>query len=110
MQPFVWFHNHSDDPARARKFYEDLLGWHVGEGPPGMTLFGSDKGPCAALGPSEARTGWLPYVEVPDVSAATTRAVELGAVLVQERTRGPAGEFAVVRDPGGAAVALWQKA
>jgi predicted enzyme related to lactoylglutathione lyase len=36
--------------------------------------------------------------------------VSLGARLLREKSRGPAGEFTVVRDPGGAALALWKKA
>jgi predicted enzyme related to lactoylglutathione lyase len=76
-----------------------------------MTLFGSAKGPFAGLGARDGGAGgWLPYVQVDDVDAATGKAVELGAVLVKEKTRGPAGEFSVVRDPGGSAIALWQKA
>ena len=34
----------------------------------------------------------------------------LGATILYAKTRGPGGEFRVVRDPGGAAIALWQKA
>ena len=54
--------------------------------------------------------GWVPFVQVDDVDVATKRAAKLGATVVKSRTRGPAGEFAIVRDPGGAAFALWQKA
>jgi predicted enzyme related to lactoylglutathione lyase len=49
-------------------------------------------------------------VAVDDVAEATKRAVSLGATVVSEKRRGPAGEFSVVRDPAGAGVALWKKA
>jgi predicted enzyme related to lactoylglutathione lyase len=56
--------------------------------------------------PSEA--GGIRRID--DVAAATKRAVKLGAELLEDQTRGPAGDYSIVRDPGGATVALWQKA
>ena len=110
-QPFVWFHNHSSRPIESKSFYEKLLGWAEAEGPPGMTMFAGEKGPFAGLGQNETElSGWLPYVQVDDVDAATKNAVKLGAAIVKAKTRGPAGDFSVVKDPGGATVALWQKA
>jgi uncharacterized protein len=110
-EAFVWFHNSSDKPKESITFYEKLLGWEATEGPSGMVMFGAAKRPFAALGDRNGdAAGWLPYVRVDDVDAATQKAVRLGAVLIKEKTRGPAGQFAVVRDPGGAAVALWQEA
>jgi predicted enzyme related to lactoylglutathione lyase len=108
---FVWFHNASDKAADAVKFYEKLLGWKSTEGPASMTMFVGDAGPFAGVAPKEGRvSGWIPYVEVDDVDASVKRAVKLGADVLQEKTRGPAGEFSVIRDPGGASVALWRKA
>jgi uncharacterized protein len=107
---FVWFHNHSASPADSTTFYSELLGWKPTDGPPGMTmLLGAT--PFAGLGGLEGMTaGWVPFVQVDDVEAATKRATKLGAAVLKPRTRGPAGEYAIVRDPGGAAFALWQKA
>jgi predicted enzyme related to lactoylglutathione lyase len=110
-EAFVWFHNSSDKPNETSRFYEKLLGWKASEGPAGVTMFAGDKGPFAGLGAKAGDdVGWLPYVQVDDVDAATQKAVKLGAALLKEKSRGPAGEFSVVRDPGGAAIALWQKA
>lgn len=110
-QGFVWFHNNSEKPAESRRFYEALLGWQASDGPGGSSMFGGEAGPFAGLSAaSDAVSGWVPYVQVPDVEAAAARATQLGARVLQAKTRGPAGEFAVVRDPGGAALALWQKA
>ena len=107
---FVWFHNGSEKPADSVKFYEKLLGWKPAEGPPGMTMFTGDAGPFAGVGAKEGRvSGWIPYVQVDDVDAATKRAVKLGAEVLKELTRGPAGEYSIVRDPGGASIALWRK-
>jgi predicted enzyme related to lactoylglutathione lyase len=108
---FVWFHNASDTPEEATRFYEELLGWKRGDGPPGMTMLGAGAAPFAAVAPrDQGARGWVPYVQVDDLAAATERATALGGKVLTARTRGPAGEFTVVSDPGGATLALWQKA
>ena len=107
---FVWFHNGSKNVRDSVKFYESLLGWKRTDGPPGMTMFAGTSGPFAAVGDEQGASGWIPYAQVDDVDLATKKAQKLGATLLKDKTRGPAGEFAIIRDPGGAAVALWQKA
>ena len=108
---FVWFHNSSENPKESVKFYEKLLGWVVADGPPGMTMLSGEKGPFAGVAAKDGKVGgWIPYVQVDDVDEATSKAKKLGAELVQPRTKGPAGDFTIVRDPGGASIALWQKA
>lgn len=110
-EAFVWFQNSSDNPTESGRFYEKLLGWRPADGPPGMTLYAGANGPFAAIGAREGTAaGWVPYAQADGVDAATKKALKLGAVVLREKTRGPAGHFVVVRDPGGAAVALWQKA
>ncbi len=107
---FVWFHNSSHQPEEAVAFYESLLGWSRTESPPGMTMFAGEQGPFAAVGADAEPIGWIPFAQVEDVDAATARATRLGATILREKTRGPAGAFSIVRDPGGAAIALWQQA
>lgn len=110
-QAFAWFHNGSAKPAQSVSFYEKLLGWKGSEGPGGMTMLSATAGPFAAVMPGKGKVeGWVPYVQVDDVADATARAVKLGAELLEDQTRGPAGTYSVVRDPGGATMALWQKA
>lgn len=112
--PFVWFHNNGSKPKETTTFLASLLDLQSAQGPGGMTMLTTSAGPFAALGSKEDRYGdrdeWIPFVAVGDVDAATQRAVGLGASLVREKRRGPAGEFSVIRDPGGAALALWKKA
>lgn len=110
-QGFVWFHNSSDNPSVSSTFYEKLLGWKASEGPGGLTMLAGESGPFAGVGTKDGGpAGWIPYAQVDDVDAATKKAERLGASILKAKTRGPAGEYAIVRDPGGAAVALWQKA
>jgi predicted enzyme related to lactoylglutathione lyase len=108
--PFVWFHHNGENSKETKKFFASLLDWKASEGPGGISLLAADAGPFAAVGTKAARYGdreeWIPFVMVEDVDTVTERALSLGAALLQAKTRGPAGEFSVVRDPGGAALAL----
>jgi predicted enzyme related to lactoylglutathione lyase len=108
---FVWFHHNSENGRESEAFYQKLLGWGSSEGPGGMTMLAVEKGPFAATGEKYGETpAWIPFVQVTNVDAATEKAVKLGAKIVREKSRGPAGEFSVVSDPAGASIALWQKA
>lgn len=112
--PFVWFHHNGKNATDTRKFLESLLGWTASDGPGDTAMLAAGAGPFAAVASRTERYGdrdeWIPFVMVADVDVATRQAVALGAKLVREKSRGPAGEFTVVRDPGGAALALWKKA
>jgi predicted enzyme related to lactoylglutathione lyase len=112
--PFVWFHHNGKKPSETTRFLASLLDFQASDGPGGMTMLAAGAGPFAALGSKDDRYGdrdeWIPFVAVEDVDEATKRAVALGGALIREKSRGPAGEFTVVRDPGGAALALWKKA
>lgn len=108
--PFVWFDLASTDADAAVRFYGELLDWKIGAAACDAPVHMVGEGePWAAIAPAES-SGWVPYVEVDDVDAATARACELGGSVVREKTRGPSGWFSVVRDPGGASVALWSAA
>lgn len=112
--PFVWFHHNGKNSNETKGFLESVLRCEASNGPGGTTMLATGSGPFAALGSQNDRYGdrdeWIPFVAVENVDEATDRAVALGASLVREKSRGPAGEFTVVRDPGGAALALWKKA
>lgn len=55
-------------------------------------------------------SGWVPYVEVSDLSAAVDNARKQGAEIVAENLEGPGGNASFIRDPGGAPLALWKRA
>jgi predicted enzyme related to lactoylglutathione lyase len=52
---------------------------------------------------------WLPYVEVPEIGAATERARIIGASVLLEPREGPAGWRSVVATPAGGEIAFWQQ-
>ena len=108
--PFVWFDHRSNDSSGAGKFYERLLNLkRAAQGPPRMTAFGEGERPWSGMAASETLpTGRLPYVQLDDLDASANKAKKLGNTVLRERTRGPAGDFVVIQDPAGGAVALWQ--
>ncbi len=79
---FVWFEHASNDPAKARAFYEPLFGWHVENMPMGemqyaMIMNGADGIGGFMLADGGAR--WVSYVSVPDVDKAYAAALAAGA-------------------------------
>ena len=109
--PFVWFDLRTNDQARTLAFYRELLQWDIEGGDGQSAMVKGAEGPWAAVTPSAANDSqWVPYIQVEDVDAATEKARQIGAKIVSKKTAGPAGEFAVIADPAGARLALWQPA
>jgi predicted enzyme related to lactoylglutathione lyase len=114
-RPVVHLELHTGDLDRARAFYADLCGWR----PERVTAAGAE-GSYLALDMGSRRFGggivecathrpvWLPYVEVPEVRAATERALDLGATVLLEPREGPAGWRSVVATPAAGEIAFWQ--
>jgi len=109
--PVAYTELHTSDPARARAFYAELLGWKVEEQPTPMGPYTMFQDVLAGMTPNRdgIPVGWVPYVNVADVSAATKRAKVLGAEVLRDSVAIQEGTFSVVRDPTGAVLGLWQK-
>jgi predicted enzyme related to lactoylglutathione lyase len=112
--PFVHVDLHTKDLPTARKFYESLFGWELKDMPMGgghsYTLIGVGEGTGGGM-MSDPQTPphWLAYVGVDDVRAKTDQAKKLGATVLQDVMEvGEYGTMSVIRDPSGAAIALWQ--
>jgi predicted enzyme related to lactoylglutathione lyase len=110
---FSWADLGTTDPAGARDFYARLLGWQAVEVPVGGERFRLEGADVAGL--HQAAEGepprWTSFVTVEDADAVVARARELGGEVVTEPSDLPeAGRTALVRDPTGAVVRLWQPA
>jgi hypothetical protein len=110
--PVVHLELHSPDRAAAGELYAELCDWRSsqrGAGRGGYTELGLGRelgGGIVECGVT--RDMWLPYVEVGDVHATTDRARDLGARVLLEPRRGPAGWRSVVRTDSGGEIAFWQ--
>jgi predicted enzyme related to lactoylglutathione lyase len=100
----------ADDPARARRFWSELLGVELqprsdGEGQGWQT---HSAGPAVGVhergrGPGDSFS--LPYFEVPDMAVALERVTALGGSVVH-----PGERWAICKDSEGSPFALASEA
>ena len=119
---FCWADLSAPDPDAATAFYTGLFGWHAHVDPdplvPGhvtLTLDGDLSRPVAALMPmiAQAPPGtpafWTTYVSVADVDATAELVRGAGGqVFMGPMDSGELCRFALLFDPQGALVGLWQ--
>jgi predicted enzyme related to lactoylglutathione lyase len=102
-----WVELASADPARAADFYAGLFGWE-----PAGDRF--KLGGRAAAGLTRARAdrpaGWLTYLTEHNLEASITRVREAGGRLVSEPIEARGGRSALIADPAGALLGLWESA
>src|SRR5438093_3644479 len=112
---FCWVDLATPDVDAARAFYRGLFGWETEEVPvPGSSPYvlcrveGKDVAGIHVHREEEAAV-WASSISVHDVEATTSRARDLGATVLREPFDVMAtGREAVLRDPVGAMVSLWQ--
>jgi predicted enzyme related to lactoylglutathione lyase len=114
-QPGVpcWVDMLAPDPAAAIGFYKQVLGWEFDGPGPGRYFVAQTRGrDVAGVGgqPAEgAPVAWNTYVSVSSVDQAAEAAVAAGGqVLVAPFDALPAGRVAVIADPSGAALCVWE--
>jgi predicted enzyme related to lactoylglutathione lyase len=104
----------------VRDFYTAVVGWTPADVDMGeyvdFNMLGTDGTPAAGICHArDSNTGlpptWLIYITVDDLDARLETCRTLGGdVLAEPRSLGAMGRFAVVRDPAGAAAALYEPA
>jgi predicted enzyme related to lactoylglutathione lyase len=109
---FIWYELQTGDPAAARAFYEQVVGWRAsaaGGDNRGYTILSAGErgvGGIAAAAQG-APPGWIGYVAVADADAAAAAiAAAGGRVLYGPEDIPDVGRFALVADPQGAAFRL----
>jgi len=118
---FSWADISAPDPASARTFYTSLFGWdaedqHDPDGNYTYTMFSQQGKTVAGLGPlppDMVEQGmpamWNSYISVDNLSSTVDGWVLAGGkVVMPPMDVFDAGRMAVVADPEGAIVALWQ--
>ena len=116
---FCWVDLAATDASRAVPFYAELFGWsaHSQRANGGTFLRlahrGRDVGSVYQLGKALLEGGaashWTPYVRVRDAAEASRRAAELGGrIAVEPFTVDGVARIAVIVDPVGAVLGLWE--
>lgn len=114
---FIWCELMTTDIDAAEAFYKNIVGWNAKDfGHPDMRYTVLSAGERGIGGimilPDEARRsgtrpGWIGYIGVADVDAATAHLQEAGGTIHRPPADIPnVGRFSVVADPGGAVFAL----
>ncbi len=114
---WIWTELWTDNIEKAAQFYENVVGVaHKGydRGGKPYHVFTSQGTPRAGIVeiPDELETvkpGWAPYVGVEDLPAAVKKVEDLGGTVIFNNTEHPAsGAVALILDPTGAGLFLYQ--
>jgi uncharacterized protein len=117
---FCWTDLQTSDPVAAKRFYSDLLGWKTEDmpmpqgGPYSMAMVGGQQvGALGGLSAEDKAHGipphWNLYVSVASADEAAKKAASLGAkVIAPAFDVMDVGRMAVIADPSGAMLSLWQ--
>lgn len=114
--PFVHVELNTTDIAAAKDFYSQLFGWTLTDVQMGggviYTMINVGEGTGGGMWQSPAPGApsfWLAYTAVDDIHAATDKARALGAQVVREPMAVmDSGWLAIIVDPTGAHLGLWQ--
>lgn len=108
--PVAYTELQTTDPTRARAFYGELFGWKSEEEVTPTGPYWTFQGMLAGMtAPRDGvPPGWIPYLTVESVAAATRRARALGGEVLRDCVPIEPGTFSVVRDPTGGVVGLWE--
>jgi hypothetical protein len=113
-----WVDLATSDTDRSRAFYGELFGWSADEPNPefgGYFNFAKDGALVAGCMASEVGVGpgnvWSVYLTTDDArKTVDTAAANGGQVIVPAMDVGDLGTMAVVSDPTGAVIGMWQPA
>jgi uncharacterized protein len=117
---FCWIELATTDQNAAKGFYQKLFGWEANDMPMGpdnfYTIFNiRDRNVAAAytMSPEERSAGapprWMLYVAVESADDSAKRAAQLGGrVLMDAFDVAEFGRMAVIQDPTGAVISVWQ--
>jgi predicted enzyme related to lactoylglutathione lyase len=108
--PFWHIELRTKDVAKAKQFYKNLFDWQWEEVRKGYMVFRTGEEVTGGITNGTHNTShWVPIIEVADVRAATRKAVQLGAKVLEEVTEeGEIGRYTMVADPTGAPLYLFQ--
>lgn len=119
---FIWYELMTTDPEGAKRFYEDVVGWTIGDPMPGggveYRMLGAPDGFAGGMltltremCDGGARPMWFGYLGVDDVDEAIEKAVAAGASVQMPAFDAPGvGRIAIIVDPQGVPIYLMRGA
>jgi len=117
---FCWPELSTTDVPAAKKFYSTLFGWTPDDAPTPdggvytmLKLGGQDVGAMGTMQDQQRKAGvpphWMSYVAVTNADESAKKAASLGGkVIVAPFDVMDAGRMAVIEDPTGAVLSIWQ--
>jgi predicted enzyme related to lactoylglutathione lyase len=110
---FSWAELATSDADSAKSFYSSVFGWEYEDNPIGdgqvYSMANRDGKQVAALFGSDQPPHWNCYVTVASADDTASRAAELGGNAIAEPFDVmELGRMAVIADPTGAALCLWE--
>ena len=117
---FSWVDLATSDAAAAKEFYTALFGWTVNDLPMGPDAFysmlridGKEVAALYALNEQQRSQGvpphWMSYITVSSVDETASKAESLkGKVVMGPADVFSSGRMALLQDPTGAMVAVWE--
>jgi predicted enzyme related to lactoylglutathione lyase len=112
--PFWHIELITSDVGKAKDFYGKVFDWKLNDAPGPMpyTLIDTGEKPgggMMALPEPNVPVAWMVYVKVDDVAKTVENVKEFGGQIFKDKTEVPGiGWFAVIGDPQGAALGVWQ--
>ncbi|MHC4251658.1 MAG: VOC family protein [Planctomycetota bacterium] len=116
--PVCHFELMTTDAEAAKEFYGKLFDWKLQTGPeapggmPPYTLIDAGTPPMGGImaKPDPAiPTSWSLYIQVDSLDATVAKVAELGGSVLKEKSEVPGmGWFAVISDPQGGVIGVWE--
>ena len=115
---FCWNELMTPNISQAKSFYRKVFGWEMKDIPiQDATYTIVKQGDQEIAGMMQTPAGqehvpphWMSYIMVDNIESTLSKAIDGGAETIVKITQIPDyGQFAVITDPTGAHVALWQK-
>jgi predicted enzyme related to lactoylglutathione lyase len=118
MGEFVWNELATTNIQEAKNFYSKVFGWEFIDKNMGEMTYtiikkeGKEFGGIWSI-PTEQQKQipphWIPYVLVENVEQSLTKVRKNGGTVIKPvQKAGDMGLFAIIKDPSGAHLALWQ--
>ena len=112
----VWTDLATDDVEKAKKFYSAVFGWKVEVSPDpqygGYATAQSGGKDVAGISPKQMAqqpSAWTIYIGTPNAAETAKKAEAAGAkIMAPVMEVGEQGHMAIIQDPSGAYLGLWQ--